>query len=264
MTAPAATFSLDTARIGRRVLRFAEVASTNTLALTHAEDAANDGLVIWADHQTAGRGRFERTWLSPPGHGVLLSVLLFPPDALRLPSMLTALAAVSVCEAVYATTQLQTRIKWPNDVLIRGRKVCGILVEQRKGAVIGIGLNVSTPSEMFKEHGLEAAGSLALFTERPPPRDDVAHALLRQLDSHYEALLRGEFADLEARWRWHTALLGKHVQLETTSGSYFGRVRDLTLRQVLLDTAEGTRGFVPETVEQVKPLQEDGSLGGRA
>src|SRR5206468_7692987 len=87
--------------------------------------------VVLAREQTAGRGQHGRAWQAPAGSSVLLSVLLCPPPALRRPALLTAWAAVSVCETILQLTGLQAKIKWPNDVLIRGRKVCGILIESK-------------------------------------------------------------------------------------------------------------------------------------
>src|SRR5262245_40276451 len=113
----------STARhIGRRVLVYDRTDSTNNRAAEHAHDAAHDGLVVLAREQTAGRGQHGRHWQCPAGTGVLLSVLLFPPPALRRPAVLTAWAAVSVCETIHRVANLQARIKWPNDVLIHGRK----------------------------------------------------------------------------------------------------------------------------------------------
>src|SRR5438046_7649419 len=138
---PIERWQLDTCRLGRQVLIFDEVDSTNSRAAALAADPANDGLVILAWAQSAGRGQHGRSWQCPAGDGVLLSVLLFPPPPLRRPALLTAWAAVSVCETVREAAGLQARIKWPNDVLVQGRKVCGILIEQGRGTVAGIGLN---------------------------------------------------------------------------------------------------------------------------
>ena len=127
---PREEWQLQTQRLGRRVLVYDCLESTNTLAATLADDRANDGVVILAEEQRAGRGQQGRSWHCPAGAGVLVSVLLFPPTALRRPALLTAWAAVSVCETIRLGTGVQARIKWPNDVLLRGRKVCGILIEQ--------------------------------------------------------------------------------------------------------------------------------------
>src|SRR5262249_2322992 len=151
---------------------------------------------------------------APAGSSVLLSVLLFPPPALRRPALLTAWAAVSVCETILQLTSLQAKIKWPNDVLIRGRKVCGILIEQRAvgsgqwavgsspsslptahyplATVCGIGLNLNQTAEHFAVAGLEQAGSLALFTGRAYDCEEVAPMLIRHLDDEYDRLCGGD------------------------------------------------------------------------
>src|SRR5262245_55002410 len=128
---PSDTWDLPTRHLGRRTIVFERLDSTNTYAAARADDPANDGLVVVAREQTAGRGQHGRTWQAPSGSSVLLSALLFPPPALRRPALLTAWAAVAVCDAIDALAGLDARIKWPNDVLVEGRKVCGILIEQR-------------------------------------------------------------------------------------------------------------------------------------
>src|SRR5947199_8393836 len=116
---PHEEWALNTRLIGRRTLVFDCVDSTNTVAARLADDPANDGAAVLAAEQTAGRGQHGRRWQCRPGDGVLLSVLLFPPPALRRPAVLTALAAAAVCETVRRLTGLPPRIKWPNDVLLR-------------------------------------------------------------------------------------------------------------------------------------------------
>src|SRR5262249_24480271 len=150
-------------RLGRRVVVYDRVDSTNTLAAALADDPGNDGIVLLADEQTAGRGQHGRSWHCPAGTGALRSALLLPPPQLRRPALLAAWAAVSVCETVRWCTGLQAKIKWPNDVLLRGRKVCSILIEQARATVVGIGLNVSQSAESLAAAGLPEAGSLALF-----------------------------------------------------------------------------------------------------
>src|SRR5262245_7038273 len=116
---PIDEWHLDTRLLGRRVLVFDRVDSTNTIASGLADDRSNEGIVILAHEQTKGRGQHGRTWQCDPGAGVLLSVLLFPPSALRRPVVLAAWAAHSVCETIVEFTGLEAQIKWPNDVLIR-------------------------------------------------------------------------------------------------------------------------------------------------
>ncbi len=249
---PREEWQLATKRLGRRVLVYESVGSTNTLAAAMAQDSSADGLVILADEQTAGRGQHGRRWESPPGVGVLLSVLLFPPPALRRPALLTAWAAVSVCEAIRRSTNLQARIKWPNDVLIRGRKVCGILIEQARATVVGIGLNVNQSAASLDAADLPQAGSLSVFTGYPLDRRSVAELLIRQLDGEYESLCQGDLTTLEACWKWRLGLLGKSVTAECHDNVYHGRLMEVGWAGLELELANGERlTLLPESVRHL-------------
>ena len=188
-------WNLNTIRIGRRVLYFDQVDSTNTVAARLADDPANDGVAVLAGEQTAGRGQHGRRWQCRRGDGVLLSVLLFPPPMLRRPAVLTAWAVVAVCEMVQRLTGLQPRIKWPNDVLVRGRNNLGILIEQGRAAVAGIGLNVCQPPEYFAAAGLPHGASLAQFTDTDLDARTAAEMLLRRMDEEYTRLPGGRLGD---------------------------------------------------------------------
>lgn len=247
-------WELEGVLIGRRVLWHDSVDSTNRVAAGHAGDPANEGLVILADEQSAGRGRHGRRWQAPRASSLLLSILLQPPDHLRRPPLLTALAAVAVCETISAATQLQASIKWPNDVLVRGRKVCGVLVEQGRGTIIGIGLNVNTRPEDLPERPIYPAASLAMFTGRPLDREQLAVTLIRQLDQGYQELLGGHEGDLEARWRWHSGLLGRDVILRSQGTAHQGKLLELAFHGLLLQVDGELRQFSPELVEEVRLL----------
>jgi BirA family biotin operon repressor/biotin-[acetyl-CoA-carboxylase] ligase len=253
--------AFETRHIGRRALWFDRVDSTNTLAAQSAADPDNDGLVLFANEQTAGRGRQGRRWLSPPGCGVLMSVLLFPPERVRQPVLLTALAAVAVCETIQTRAGLRATIKWPNDVLVGGRKVCGILVEQGQATVIGIGLNVNTPAEAFEQAELEMAGSLCLFTPEPLDREAVARTLIQKMDHLYGELLKGVTGDLEARWRWYCGLLGQQVRLQTIGAQYLGRVIEMGFGAICVQDAQGeVRRFCPEIAQHIYADWDRGAL----
>ncbi|MCS6976472.1 MAG: biotin--[acetyl-CoA-carboxylase] ligase [Gemmatales bacterium] len=250
-------------RIGHRVVHLEQTTSTNSVAAEYVGNSAHDGLVILADAQTAGRGRLGRTWTSPAGEGIWVSVLLFPPEPLRRSSLLTILAAVSVCETIHDQVRLQSSIKWPNDVYIQGKKVCGVLVEQHWGgsedqpsAIVGIGLNVSTSAERFAAAGLHQAGSLAMFAEHVPSRRAIFQGLLRRLDNGYQELLTGHWADLESRWRWHSGLLGRHVRLISHGETLEGRLLELSFEGIVIQDDQGNcRCFVPETVTELLPIR---------
>jgi BirA family biotin operon repressor/biotin-[acetyl-CoA-carboxylase] ligase len=180
--------------------------STNERAKRLAADGAPHGTLVTADEQSAGRGRQGRAWTAPPAHALLMSLIvrgLGKGDAL-----LPLVAAVAVCEACECTAAVSCRIKWPNDVWIEGRKVCGILVEGRPQdawAVLGIGVNVSTPS--FPDELAETATSIALAAGSAPEREEVLAALLSSLDR----LLVAAPAEVLAAWRERDALLGAPI-----------------------------------------------------
>ncbi len=261
MIPPSQEWQLDTRRVGRRVLVFDRLDSTNSRAAALAADPANDGVAVLAREQTAGRGQYGRTWLCPAGSGVLLSVLVFPPPNLRRPALLTAWAAVSVCEAVRTATGLQAKIKWPNDVLVHGRKVCGILIEQAVtaggagGTVAGLGLNVNQSAAAFAAAGLPDAASLAVFTEQTRDPAEMAVRLLAHLDEEYDRLCQGDVSTLEACWKWRLGLLGRPVVAEGADGrQHRGRLVELGWAGVELQRADGERVCLqPEAVRQLRP-----------
>ena len=248
---PRETRRLDTAHIGRCVLHYDDLDSTNTVAARLAPQY-EPGLVVIADHQTAGRGQYGRVWQSRPKSSLLLSVALRPPPELCRPVILTALAAVAVGEAILALTGTQARVKWPNDLLIRGKKVCGILIENTTATVIGIGLNLNQTAAEFADAGLPDATSLTAASELPIPPKEAAEVVIRKLDAEYDRLLRGERVAVEADWKWRVGLLGRPVAVELTDGATVaGRLREMTFDALELDTVGGVRVVVPETVRHI-------------
>jgi len=255
----AQTWELNTRHIGRRVLVFDRLDSTSNLAAVLANDPANDGVVILAKEQTAGRGQYGRTWASPPGSGILMSVLLFPPPQLRRPALLTAWAAVSVCETVLQAANLQGRIKWPNDVLIQGKKVCGILIESRSNprgqlsVVAGLGLNVSQTAEMFAAADLPQATSLALSAGRGFDWSEVARLLIQRVDEEYSRLASGDVATLEARWKWRVGLLGRNVCAECQEARHTGRLLEMAWDGLVIERGGELMHLQPEVVRHLEP-----------
>jgi BirA family biotin operon repressor/biotin-[acetyl-CoA-carboxylase] ligase len=252
---PREEWRLATAHIGRRVLVYDRVDSTNSVAAALAVDPENAGTVVLADEQTAGRGQYGRHWHCPPGAGVLMSVLLIPSPALNRPAVLTAWAAVSVCETIRQTTGLQARIKWPNDVLVHGKKVCGILIEQGLGTVAGIGLNINQTAEAFHAPGLTQGSSLSLLTGKEVDCIEITRRLVTRLDAEYERLCQGELDTLEACWKRHVGLLGKMVAAECVDQTQYGRLIDLTFGGLHLEQADGEKIVLsPESVKHLEPV----------
>jgi BirA family biotin operon repressor/biotin-[acetyl-CoA-carboxylase] ligase len=260
MIPPHEEWHLDTRRLGRRVLVFEQLDSTNNLAAALAREAPEDGIVVLADEQTAGRGQYGRSWLAPRGQSVLLSLLLFPPPQLYRPALLTAWAAVSVCTLLRGQLGLAPRIKWPNDVLLEGRKVCGILIETHvqqgtSAAVVGIGLNVRQSGEQLAAAGLPGAVSLQQMGQSLEPRQ-LAVDLLRQLDEDHDRLSRGELHSLEASWRDYLGLVGRAVVAVGSGVEYRGRLLELGFDGVVLNQAEGGPLILePERIQSLLALE---------
>jgi BirA family biotin operon repressor/biotin-[acetyl-CoA-carboxylase] ligase len=251
--------SLPTRHLGRRLLIFPQAGSTNTLALALSSDPSEHGVVLLAEEQTAGRGQYGRLWHAPPRSSVLMSMLLFPPAPLRRPALIVAWAAVSVCETIAALTGLDATIKWPNDVLIGGKKVCGILIEQRTcghanwplATVVGLGLNVTQSAETFRAAELPDAGSLLGMADVGLDTEEVALRLIEELDAEYDRLFGGDFATLEAQWRQRLGLVGRQVRVEAVDRELHGRLLDLTLDELRIETATGVVRLAPEAVRHI-------------
>jgi BirA family biotin operon repressor/biotin-[acetyl-CoA-carboxylase] ligase len=251
-------WTLPTMQLGKSICVFDRLESTNSLALSLGHDPTQHGRILLAREQTAGRGQYGRVWQAPPGSSVLMSVLLFPPALLRRPALLTAWAAVSVCETILQLVNLQAEIKWPNDVLIYGKKVCGILIEQRTGAsaesplatVVGVGLNITQSAEIFEQAGLPLAASLASVSGLSFTFENVAKELIVQLDEQFHRLVEGDVQTLEALWKWRLGLLGKVVTIEGVQQRHRGRLLDVTFDGLVLELSTGdVLRLMPESVK---------------
>lgn len=216
------TNNLETRFVGQRVIYYPSLASTMEVAKQEALKGATEGTVIIADEQTAGKGRIKRVWLSPKG-SIALSVILYPGVA-YLPSliMLASLAAIHSIEAV---TGLKSQVKWPNDVLINGKKVCGVLIESNVRrdmvdyAIIGIGVNVNLSLYDFPEIQTTAT-SLSDELGKDVSRLNVIRCLLAEIERLYLALLAG--GSIYEEWRDSSVTLGRRVQVKSGKTIYEG------------------------------------------
>ncbi len=212
--------------IGHPLLYFHEIGSTNAYAHEVARQGTPDGTVVLADHQTAGRGRVGRAWQSLPGQQLALSLVLHPRFP---PHFLVMASALAVAGAVESVTGPRPGIKWPNDVLLDGRKVCGILIETSAGyAIVGIGLNVNGSFAAHPELA-ERATTLAQALGREVSREALAVALLRDLDQWYVRLNADEStqASLRDAWRGRLVTLGREVTVRQGSQIVSGRAEDV-------------------------------------
>jgi len=209
------TDGLETQFVGQRVIYYPRLASTMEVARRQARRGAAWGTVVIAGEQTAGKGRLGRVWLSPEG-SLALSIILYPSLA-YLPSLIM-LAALAVVHSIEAVTGLKAQVKWPNDVLVNGRKVCGILIESDvQGdavvyAIIGIGVNVNLRLSDFPEIS-SLATSLSDELGRDVSLLNLIRRLLVEVEGLYLALLAG--GSIYEEWRDSLVTLGRKVRAES-------------------------------------------------
>ncbi len=237
---PAVDRLLRTEEIGRRITSLATTTSTMDVARDEAVAGAPHGAVVIAEEQTAGRGRFGRRWVSPAGKNLYLTLILRP-DAGRLRA-LSMVVPLAVCRAVEAVTPLRPVIKWPNDVLVGGRKLAGVLIQgESSGAepiytLAGIGLNVNDPIDDPEIAGIATSLSRELGEETP--RETVLAALLNELEGAYT----GPPDDVYNGWRSRVATLGQSVRLTFRDDVYEGTAEDVDNEgSLILRLADGTR-----------------------
>lgn len=205
---------LKTSLIGQEIIYHDTIPSTMDAAKQAIGEGAGEGTVIVADHQTAGRGRLSREWLSVPGGGVLLSIILYP--NLEILPRLTMAACLAVSRTIERVTGLQPAIKWPNDVLLGGLKVSGILSESDVAgeavnyAIVGIALNVNLDTAAMPDIS-GTATSLKQVLGREVSRQQVLTALLQEFEELYLTLRRGE--SIQREWLQRLETLGKNVSV---------------------------------------------------
>ena len=252
----------------------AETGSTNADALALARDGAPEGIVVVADHQTAGRGRRSRTWVAPPGGSLLVSVLLRPPAPVA--DATTMAAALAMAEAVEEATGVVAGLKWPNDLVVDDRKLAGVLAEAdwpagaaisagyralpahaRAVVVVGIGLNVAWPVELpaeLDEFAARATSLDRLVGDGPAGTDvaegrrrDLLAAYLRRLDGRYGQLVAGArdaaaLAELRSAWRDRSATLGRRVRVDLGTSDVEGTAVDVTVDgHLVVEEPDGRR-----------------------
>ncbi len=205
--------------IGRDIRVFKETTSTNDLVEKLARDGVPEGVAVFAESQTKGRGRMGRRWISPAGKGLWFSVLLRPPLRPQAATQLTIMAATALVRAVLDQTGLDPRIKWPNDMLVNGKKVAGVLTELHaeldhiKYVILGIGVDVNLAFGEFPPELRKVATSLKAEAGRAVSRSQLAAAILRELDRDYARLVEHRFSEVADEWEDRCTTVGAQVQI---------------------------------------------------
>jgi BirA family biotin operon repressor/biotin-[acetyl-CoA-carboxylase] ligase len=233
--------------IGRRIEYYEELASTNTEALRLALEDAPEGTVVIADSQSEGRGRLDRIWESPPSMNLYLSIVLRPDIPAASASLIPLAVGVAVADVISKFCPGRVQLKWPNDVLIDGRKICGILTEMRTRAervhfiIVGIGVNINMRKLNFPREIRETATSLQIGTECEIERLDVAIRLFENLERWYRIFLSGGEAAIREKWLQYADIIGKRIEVVFKSDTQRGTVTGLDESGALL--LEGETGM---------------------
>jgi len=233
---------LETKFIGQNIEHYMTIDSTNKRALEWAREGAAEGSVVVAEQQSKGRGRFDRHWVSAAGKGLYFTVILRPRFNMGLASQLTLLTGVAVVQAMRKVSGCAAALKWPNDVLIKGRKVCGILAEARTKStehpeyvVIGVGMNVNQEADDFLDDFRASSTSLFLETDHKISKCSLLQEFLLELEKHYLNYLEQGYNYLRTVWLENNCTIGRRVEIKTGPGEVVtGEAVDLGLSGGLL------------------------------
>ncbi len=233
MKLPVSTNTIDygTKYLGHNTLYFPEIESTNSFALTVAQNDGPEGTIIIADEQTDGKGRFDRRWYSPKGRGLWFSLILKPEVDPSKIAQLTLVAAVAIAEAVYKLCGLSLKIKWPNDLLLNGKKVCGILAEahfDNSNACVILGIGINIDMDFSQNEKLDSyATSLKAELNEDIDKTRLLSEILLQLETWYEKWLNEGSGPVLTVWRKKNITLGKEVVVSSFNEKFKGLVLDI-------------------------------------
>ena len=237
-----------TKRLGGAMVTCAETSSTNTVAAKLGEEGAAEGTVVLAESQVRGKGRLGRVWMSPPGTNLYCSVLLRPPILPSNAPQLTFLSVVAVVRAIRFCSKLTPVIKWPNDILVNGNKVAGLLNEMTAETdrvatvVLGIGVNLNMAREQFPDDLRHPASSLFLESGVRVDRIAFTRNLLEALDELYDRYLAGGYPEIRDEWLSCCGIIGKRVCVsDTATPERVGLARGIDENgALLLELCDGT------------------------
>lgn len=234
-------YNLNTEIIGNKIINFDKLDSTNQQAKKLALEGASNGTVVIAEEQTAGKGRRGKMWVSPPGTGIWMSVVLRPSVMPENASMLTLVAGLAVCKAVREITNLEASIKWPNDIVVNGKKICGLLTEMNSEidfinfVVVGIGINVNI--EKFPPELDNIATSLMIEGNQSYQRKILVKRTLEIFEDYYKKYLETEdLTKIIEEYNEHCINIGRKVRVTGRKQDITGNVKCVTNKGELIVT----------------------------
>jgi BirA family transcriptional regulator, biotin operon repressor / biotin---[acetyl-CoA-carboxylase] ligase len=239
ITADEIRLGLKTKFMGKSIHYKESVESTQKIAYQHVYENAPEGTVVIAEEQTSGRGRMDRKWHSPKYTGIWMSLILRPNIPLIKAPQLTLLTAVAVVQAIEEVTGLIPEIKWPNDILLNGKKVTGILTELQAEAdkihsiIIGIGMNVNQEAEDFPPELQAIATSLAIEKGNKVSRSDLIRCIFTNLEKLYLLYLEKGFFPIKILWESYAVSIGKQIKARTLINTIEGKALGITDEGVL-------------------------------
>lgn len=231
---------LKTEFIGQTIHYEESVDSTQIIAKRMAMEGAAEGTVVIAEEQLKGRGRLNRHWHSPSSSGVWMSIILRPNIPIQKAPQLTLLTAVAIVQGIIEATSLSSQIKWPNDILMSGKKVTGILTElvaesdRINSVIIGIGINVNQEKEDFPEELQEIATSLSLEAGKKFDRAVLIRSIFQKLEQLYKLYLTDGFQPVKHLWEKYSVTIGRMVTAKTLTENIYGKALGITDDGVLL------------------------------
>ncbi len=221
--------------MGKNIVLFSEVDSTNDVAKKMEKEGAQDGTLICAEIQNAGKGRRGNIWESGSADGIYMSLIVRPAMEVAFAPQITLLVAIAICKAIRKQTKLEALIKWPNDILIENKKVCGILTElelvaeetQIRGVVIGVGVNVN--NESFPPTVADIATSLKIQSGQHVERKEIIRSFLQEFEAIYlQYIKEKEFKRFLTEYKSFCHTLLKEIKVTRGSTAFFGKAIDIT------------------------------------
>ncbi len=243
---------LKTSFIGKKIIFLDSTPSTNTYAKKMAEGSFREGIVIIADEQTEGRGRLGRHWISARGKGIWMSVILKPDILPSDAPKLTIVAALAAARSLWSCCRLKAGIKWPNDIVAGGRKICGILTEMSAEAdeikyiIVGIGINTNMGADEFEPEISETATSVSIETGKGVMRQVLAASVLFEFEEIYKHFVKdGSIKGFIDEYKGNSAILGRSIRVLGKKEEIEGLAEDITEEgHLVVKLPDGTRSEI--------------------